>query len=253
MTTLVVSLSRLDQDPYNKEANMRPSHNPGRVAGFLYLFLVILGPLRLIYIPSKLFVSGNASATVVNIASHELLFRLGIASELVGAVILVLLTLAFYRLFAGVDRNLSVLVVIFGGVMPALIYFVGVVDDFGVLMVVHRADFLSVFAIPQQDALAMLFLKLRDYQNTAAETLWGVWLMPLAVLVYRSRFLPRFLGVWLALGGFAYIALSLAGVLWPQYQDRVFAISQPAFLGEMAIMLWLLIKGAKPPALDAGA
>ena len=232
---------------------MRPTHNPGRVAGFWYLLLVIIGPLRLIYIPNKLFVPGNATATVNNIASHELLFRLGIAGDLAGAVTLIFLTLAFYRLFAGVDRNLAVLVVIFGGVMPALIYFVGVVSDFGALMVVRGDDFLSVFDKPQQDALAMLFLKLRDHQNTAAEILWGVWLLPLAVLVYRSRFLPRFLGVWLALGGFAYLALSLSGVLWPQYQGKVFTISQPAFFGEIALMLWLVIKGAKPQAVGGAA
>jgi hypothetical protein len=194
---------------------MRATDNPGRVAGFWYLLLVLIGPLRLIYIPNKLFVTGNAGATVNNIAAHEMLFRLGIAADLVGAVVLVLLTLAFYRLFAGVNRNLAVQVVIFGGVMPALIYFVGVVDDFGVLMVVRNADFLSVFDKPQREALALLFLKLRDGQNTAAEMLWGVWLLPLALLVYRSRFLPRFLGVWLALCGFTYIALSLAGTLWP--------------------------------------
>ena len=232
---------------------MRASDNPGRVAGFWYLLLVLIGPLRLIYIPNKLFVTGNAAATVNNIAAHEMLFRLGIAADLVGAVVLVLLTLAFYRLFAEVNRNLAVQVVIFGGVMPALIYFVGVVDDFGVLMVVRNADFLSVFDKPQRDALALLFLKLRDGQNTAAEMLWGVWLLPLALLVYRSRFLPRFLGVWLALCGFAYIAMSLVGTLWPEYQGKVFAISQPAFFGEIALMLWLVIKGAKPPAMDAAA
>jgi hypothetical protein len=99
----------------------------------------------------------------------------------------------------------------------------------------------------------MLFLKLRDHQNTAAEMLWGVWLLPLALLVYRSRFLPRFLGVWLALGGLAYIALSLAGVLWPQYQGKVFTISQPAYFGEIALMLWLVIKGARPRAEVAAA
>jgi hypothetical protein len=232
---------------------VRTTYNPGRVAGLWYLLLVVIGPLRLIYIPNKLFVSGNAAATVNNIAAHQLLFRLGIVADLAGAVILIFLTLAFYRLFAGVDRNLAVLVVIFGGVMPALIYFVGVVDDFGALMVARGADFLSAFDKPQQDALAMLFLRLRDHQNTAAEILWGVWLLPLAVLVYRSRFLPRFLGVWLALGGFAYLALSLAGVLWPHYQGRVFTISQPAFFGEIALMLWLVIKGGKPQPADAAA
>jgi uncharacterized protein DUF4386 len=232
---------------------MNSTRNPGRVAGIWYLLLVVIGPLRLIYIPNKLFVSGNAAATASNIASHQLLFRLGIVADLAGAVVLVFLTLAFYRLFAGVDRNLAAQVVIFGGVMPSLLYFVGVVSDLGALMVVRGANFLSVFDQPQRDAIALLFLNLRDHQNTAAEILWGVWLLPLALLVYRSRFLPRFLGVWLALGGVAYLALSLTGVLWPQYQDKVFTISQPALFGEVAIMLWLVIKGARPPAVGTAA
>jgi len=224
-----------------------------RVAGLLYLLLVLLGPLRLIYIPDRLFVHGNAAATVNNIAAHQLLFRLGIVVDLCGAVILVFLTLAFYRLFAGVNQTLAVQVVIFGGVMPALIYFVGVVSDLGVLTFVRGADFLSVFDTPQRDALAMLLLRLRDHQNTAAEILWGVWLIPLAVLVYRSRFLPRFLGVWLVINGIAYVIISLTGVLWPQYQGKMFGYSQPALLGEIALMLWLLIKGAKLEASAATA
>jgi len=232
---------------------MSSTHNPGRVAGFWYLLLILIGPLRLIYIPSKLFVHGNATATVNNIAAHEWLFRFGVVGDLVCGVILIFLVMAFYRLFKGVDQNLAVLVVILGGVMPALINFVNVVSDAGALMVVRGADFLSVFDKPQRDALAMLLLRLHDHQNTAAEILWGVWLFPLAVLVYRSRFLPRFLGVWLAIGGFAYVILSLTGELLPQYQEKVFTYSQPAFFGELAIMLWLVIKGAKPPALDATA
>jgi hypothetical protein len=226
---------------------MSSTNNPGRVAGFLYLLLVLGGPLRLVYIPSKLFVHGNATATAANIAAHEWLFRLGIVSDLFGAVVLIFLSLAFYRLFKGVDQYLAVLVVILGGVMPALIYFVGVVSDAGALMLVRGADFLSVFDKPQRDALAMLFLRLRDQQNTAAEILWGLWLLPLAILVYRSRFLPRFLGVWLAINGFAYVLLSLTGELLPQYQNKMFLISQPALFAEVALMLWLLIKGAKPP------
>lgn len=227
---------------------MSSTRNPGRVAGFWYLLLIVFGPLRLIYIPSKLFVEGNAAATVANIAAHEWLFRLGIVSDLVCGVILVLLGMAFYRLFKGVDQTLAMLVLIFGGVMPALITFVGVVSDAAALMVVRGGEFLSAFDTPQRDALALLFLKLRDHQNTAAEVLWGVWLLPLAVLVYRSRFLPRFLGVWLALGGVAYVILSFTGELLPRYQEKVFTYAQPAFLGEVAIMLWLLIKGARPPA-----
>jgi hypothetical protein len=228
------------------------THNPGRVAGFWYLSLSVLGPLRLIYIPSKLFVHGNATATANNIAAHEWLFRFGIVSDLVCAVILIFLVLALYRLFKGVDQYLAVLVVIVGGVMPALIYFVNVVSDAGALMIVGAPDFLSVFDKPQRDALAMLLLRLHDQQDTAAEILWGLWLLPLAMLVYRSRFLPRFLGVWLVINGLAYIILSLTGELFPQYQNKVFTLSQPALFGELAFMLWLVIKGARPlPPLTA--
>jgi len=226
--------------------------NPGRVAGLWYLLLCLLGPVRLMYIPGKLFVHGNASATASNIAAHEWLFRFGIISDLLCGVVLIFLVLAFYRLFKEVDPNLAALVVIFGGVMPALIDFVGVVSDAGALMFVRGADFLSVFDKPQRDALAMLFLRLHDQQNTAAEILWGVWLFPLALLVYRSRFLPRFLGVWLVINGIAYVILSFTGELVPQYQNKMFLFSQPALFGELALMLWLVIKGAKPSVQEAG-
>lgn len=221
--------------------------DPGRVAGFWYLSLVLIGPLRLIYIPSKLFVRGNPTATVSNIGTHEWLFRVGIVADLACALLLIFLVFALYRLLEGVDKNLAVLVVIFGGVMPALINVVGVVSDSAALTLVRGGDFLSAFNDPQRDALAMFFLTLREHQNTAAEILWGTWLFPLAALVYRSRFLPRFLAVWLAAGGVAYVTLSLTGELFPGYAHAVFAYSQPAFLGEPAFVLWLIIKGAKPP------
>ena len=99
----------------------------------------------------------------------------------------------------------------------------------------------------------MLFLNLHHYGFVVAEIFLGLWLFPLALLVYRSRFLPRFLGVWLATAGFAWVILSLTGVLLPQYQDKVDTYSQPALFWEIAFMFWLLIKGAGPSALDATA
>ena len=230
---------------------MSSAHNPGRVAGLWYLPLCVIGPLRLIYIPGKLFVNGNATATADNIAAHEWLFRFGIAGDMVCAVILIFLVLAFYRLFKEVDQYLAVLVVILGGVMPALLYFVNVVSDAGALMVARGPGFLSVFDKPQRDALVMLLLELHDHQITAAEILWGLWLLPLGMLTYRSGFLPRFLGVWLVINGLAYVILSFTGVLLPHYQSKVFRFGQPAFFGELVFMLWLVIKGARPRALDA--
>jgi hypothetical protein len=229
---------------HNEGASVNMIRNPGRVAGFWYLLLVLIGPLRLMYIPEKLFVHGDAAATANNIAAHEWLFRFGIVSDLVGAVVLIFLVLAFFRLFKTVDRNLAVMVVIFGGVMPALLDFVGAAFDGAALMIAQGTELLSAFDKPQQNALAVLFIKLGDHQTTAAEMLWGIWLLPLALLVYRSRFLPRFLGVWLAINGVAYVILCLTGELLPQYQHDVFNYGQPIFFGEIAIMLWLVIKGA---------
>jgi len=232
---------------------MRSTKNPGRIAGFLYLLLVIAAPFRLIYIPSTLFVRGDAAATVHKIAAHETLFRLGIVTDLFSGTILILLVLALYRLFKGVDQNQAVLIVILGGVMPASIDFFNVLNDAAVLILVRGADYLSVFEKSQRDALAMLFLSLHHQEIVAAEILWGLWLFPLAILVYRSRFLPRFLGVWLIINGFAYLAMSFTGLLLPQYEDVVSKITFPAQLGEIAIMLWLLIKGAKPQSPDTAA
>jgi len=232
---------------------MSPTRNPGRVAGLLYLLLVLLAPYRLLYVPSTLFVSGNATATAANIAAHDLLFRLGIVSDLCCGVILVFLSLALYRLLKGVNQKLAVLMVILGGLIPATIDFLNVVNDAAALVLVSSPDFLSVFDKPQRDALAMLFLRLHHQEIAAAEILWGLWLFPLGCLVYRSRFLPRFLGIWLIINGFAYLAMSFTGLLLPQYETTVSNIAFPALLGEMALMLWLVIRGARPQSFDAAA
>jgi hypothetical protein len=215
--------------------------------------LVVLAPFRLIYIPSALYVRGSATATANNIANHELLFRLGMVSDLLCGTILIFLTLALYRLFREVNQNLAVLVVILGGLLPAIIDFLNVLNDAAALMLVRGADFLSVFDKPQRDALAMLFLRLHHQEIVAAEILWGLWLFPLAILTYRSRFLPRFLGVWLIINGFAYLLMSFTGLVLPRYEDMVSNIAFPALLGEMAFMLWLVVKGANPLPLDAVA
>ncbi|HEY6809064.1 MAG TPA: DUF4386 domain-containing protein, partial [Gemmatimonadales bacterium] len=239
--------SPLDQASLSQDGNVRSDRNPGRVVGVWYLLLVLGGPLSLIYIPNKLFVPGDAATTAANIAAHALLFRVGMVSDLVGGLLLIFLVLAFYRLFKGVDQHLAVLLVITGGIMPALLNFVGVVYDAGALVAAQGADFLTVFDAAQHNALVMLFLRLHHYQITAAEILWGVWLFPMGLLSYKSGFVPRVIGVWLLINGAAYLALSLSGFFVPAAQDRLFMYSQPALFGELAIMLWLLIKGARPP------
>jgi len=81
----------------------------------------------------------------------------------------------------------------------------------------------------------------------------GLWLLPFGLRVYRSHFLPRFFGLWLMMACFAWLAFSFAGLLLPRHEDKVFTIGQPLMLGEVAIMLWLLIMGAKEKLLAAAA
>jgi hypothetical protein len=231
---------------------MSSPKNPGRFAGLLYVLTSFVGFFAMGYVPSKLIVHGNAAATASNIAASETLFRLGIAGELIGQAGFIFVALALYDLLKGVNRrHASLMVTLIVVSIP--IAFVNELNSIAALVLVRGADFLSIFEKPQRDALAMLFLNLHHHGFVVAEIFWGLWLFPLGLLVYRSRFLPRFLGVWIILAGFAWVVLSLTGILLPQYQDKVDTYAQPAFFGEIAFMLWLLIRGARPPALDAAA
>jgi hypothetical protein len=222
-----------------------------RVAGLLYISASAVGYLRLIYIDNALIVSGNAAATANNIAAHESLFRWGIVSYLLASVLFLFVTLALYRLLEGVDRGLAILMVILGGLMVTPLFFVNAVTDAGALLFGRGADFLSVFDKPQRDAFAVLFLNLHHQLDLADAIFWGLWLIPFGLLVYKSRFLPRFLGVWLMVGCFAYLALSFAGFLFPAHEEKVFAIGAPFRMGELATMLWLVIMGAREQHLAA--
>jgi len=199
------------------------------------------------YVPGKLIVHGNATATASNITAHETLFRLGIAGAVIGQAAFIFVALALYDLLKGVNRRHASLMVILI-VVSIPIAFVNEVNSVAAIVLLRGADFLAVIDKTQREALAMLFLKLHGQGFVVAEMFWGLWLFPLGLLVYRSRFLPRFLGVWLVLAGVAWVILSLTGILLPEAQDKVNTYCQPAIIGEIVFMLWLLIKGAKPVA-----
>ncbi len=229
---------------------MRPIDKAARVAGGIYLLGVLVGPFSLIYVPNVLFVTGNATATANNIAAHEMLFRFAFVGDILNGLIGLAVAFALFQVFKGVNQSLAVAMVILGGLIPATIFFINALNWMAALIVVNGGDILSAFAKPQQDALATLFLRIHSQGNVVNGVFWGLWLFPFGVLVMRSGFLPRFLGIWLLVGGFAYLIFSVTGLLVPQYSDVVFAISQPAFFGEIAIALWLLIKGAKVAPLS---
>ena len=127
------------------------------------------------------------------------------------------------------------------------------VNSMGALVMARGDEYLSVFDTGQRYALSRLFLILRSCGFDVAGIFWGLWLFPLGVLVYRSRFLPRFLGVLLIIGTFAYLANSFTSLLLPQYETRVSRWMDPLQAVELVFMLWLLIKGGKPQSLPGMA
>jgi hypothetical protein len=216
-----------------------------RLAGVLYLISVVGGIFTLRYVPDRLVVSGDPVATAHNIAANPWLLRWGIAGDLAGGVIWLFVVLVLYRLLKDVDRVAAGLMVVLGAFMQVPLYFVNVVNYMAALMLATGATFLSALTEAERDALVMLFLKLHHYQLLSSLVFAGLWLFPFGILVYKSGFLPRVLGVWLLLGGVAWLAVAFTGFLAPQYSDIVDKITQPMVFGEIATMLWLLIFGAR--------
>ena len=227
---------------------MRPSGNPGRLVGLLYVLVSILGAFALLYIPSKLIVDGNATVTASNIVASETLFRLGIVCNLVSQILFMWVALALYDLLKGVNqRHASLMLTLLVVAIP--IALLNELNAIAALILVRGADFLSTFDKPQRDTLALLFLNLHNHGFGIAEIFWGLWLFPLGLLVYRSGFLPRILGVLLMANCFSFVANSLTSLLLPQYEHVVDRWMMPLQFGEVLFMLWLLIRGATPKPL----
>jgi hypothetical protein len=223
-----------------------------RVAGLLYLLMAIPGAFSVMYITHTLIVPGNATATANNILVREMLFRVGIVSELFSAVVFIFVVMVLYQLLNGVDKRHASLMVILALVSVAIAFLI-VLNEIAALTLLRGADFLSVFDKPQREALAMLFLGLHNYGFVINEIFWGLWLFPFGLLVMRSGFLPRVLGAWLMLACFGYLASSVTSLLLPRYEHVVSLFANVAIAGELAILLWLLIKGAKDQPLVAPA
>jgi hypothetical protein len=228
-----------------------PLSRNARIAGLLYVVASAVGIVRLMYVPKALIVSGNASVTAANIAAHESLFRVGIVCNLLGAALWLCVPLALYQLLKGVDQTLAALMVILGAVMQVPLFFVNTATDMATLLFARGGDLVAAFSQPQRDAFVRLFLDLHHAIDLANAIFWGLWLIPFGMLVYRSRYFPRFLGVWLIAACFGWLAFSLTGFLFPAYEDQAFTYGQPLMIGEVVMMLWLVVMGAREPRSTA--
>lgn len=216
-----------------------------RLAGVLYLVWIITGLFAMFYVPAQIDMRGDAAATARNILSNEFLFRTSIVNDLISCTIWVFMVFVLYRMFKQVDERHAKLLVALVIVQIPTVFFM---EAFNITsLMIFKEEILKTFELTQRQDLAMLFLKINDYAVLTLETFWGLWLFPLGVLVYKSRFLPRFLGVWLIITCIFYLVLSCTSILLPQHKDMVLnsVFTLPAELGEVAFMLWLLLKGVK--------
>jgi uncharacterized protein DUF4386 len=220
---------------------MSSRKHQARIAGVLYLLLGVTSTAAL-SIPSFI-VRGDAAATAAKITSSQLLYRLCIVSDLAAQVIFVVLALALYQLLKGVNERLAALMVGLVVVQVPMTFatmLAGIVP----LVLLNGADYWSAFDKHQLEALTMGSLTLRGYGIDAVTALWGLWLLPFGLLVFRSGFIPRIIGAVLIVGCFADLTISVTSLLFPAYGHFVKPLMVLG-VGELLIIFWLLIKGAR--------
>lgn len=227
---------------------MEPTKKMARIAGGIYLLVVISGILNLIYLPSLLIDWDNAEATVSNIRTNELLYRGNILAGLIMNLSFLALSLILYQLLKSVNRVYALLMVLLVLVsIPVTFY--NLVNKLDVLTLIGDADYLKGWTGEQLQSHVMLALESYDNGILIAQIFWGLWLFPFGYLVYKSGFLPKFLGIMLIIGCFGYL-IEFSGYFFFEGYGKTTFSSIAAILfsiGELGICLWLLIFGIKEP------
>jgi hypothetical protein len=212
-----------------------------RAAGVLYLMTILTGTSALI-INSRLIVSGDAAATAANILAQEPLYRLGFVYDLVAGICYIAVTALLYGLFKPVNRNVSLLAALFSlagctcGALSGLF-------QLAPLAVLKGGPYLIVFSGKQLQALAFLLLKLRGQTSNIAFVFFGLYCLLIGFLIFRSTFLPRTLGVLMAIAGACWLTSSFASFLSPPFATLLSPYIAAGGLGEAALTLWLLVIG----------
>ena len=232
-----------------EEKKMIPNKKTARLAGFLWLLMFVFGPIAQI-IRSKLFLTGDMAATANNIMTNEFLFRVGFVSDLMMMIIYVLLPLALYKLLSTVNKNLAILMVIFV-ILGTSINMINLLNEFASLHLLSGAKYLSVFESAQLQAQSMLSYDLYLHGYEIANIFFGLWLIPLGLLVYKSGFIPRVLGILLVVGGCGLFLNVFIHFLFPGYEIVSTILLIPQTLAEFLILAWLLVRGINESKVTA--
>ena len=211
-----------------------------RIAGLLFLLSLVGGAFGEAYIPSKIMASGDAAATVANIRNFDLLYRLGFAGFLIESLSDVALVAIFYALLRPVGKELSLLAAFFGLMSSALFAFAELFY-FAPPLIMGGSAYLKVFSADQLNALVLLSLKFYGYAGMIFSAYYGLAWLVRACLIFRSGYLPRFLGVLMGIGGAGFVIRNFLLILAPAYaSDLLLLLIMP---GWFALMVWLLVKG----------
>ena len=228
---------------------MGTNKRTARLAGLIWLLMCVFGPIAQL-IRSKLFIAGDMAATADNIMSNEFLFRLGFVSDLVMMVLFLLLPLVLYKLFSSVDKNLSILMVVF--VMVSVpINMLNLLNEFAAFHVLSGAEYLNVIGAEQLMAEAMRSHDLYLHGYEIANVFFALWLIPLGLLVYKSQFLPKILGILLVVGGCSLFLEVFIYFLLPGYETVNTILLIPQTLSEFAFLIWVLLKGINESKIKA--
>jgi hypothetical protein len=219
-----------------------------RAAGAGYLVIIATGIFAEFFVRSSLIVRGDPAATAGNIADAAMLFRSGLAAELVMLTCDVFLAYALYVVFRGVSRRLALLAA-FLRITHAAVVAVNLLFTWLPLQLATRTDYIAALAAESREAFGLLFLEAHAYGYTIGLVFFGVQCAVLGVLVLRSTLVPRLLGVLLLGASIGYLIDSFARTLLPAYADyeMVFTtvVFGPAFIAELSFALWLLLKGVR--------
>lgn len=215
-----------------------------RRAGVLYLIACLPAPFALVYVPGRLFVAGNPTATADRIRASAGLLRLAIAAELVNCLMLIFAAFALYRLFRDVDRRLAAATAVLMWIAIP-IQLLNLANDGAALMLTSSAMRQSAFTKDQVDALAYLFFRVHAFGLQIAQVFWGLWLFPWGLAAMRSRFIPRWIGAAIIVAGTGYVMNSAVTLLIPPLAATVTPIGMVMAAGELAMVNWLLFWGAR--------
>ena len=229
---------------------MNSNQKTARIAGILYLLMAVFSAFSLVYVDSKFYVPGNAAATASNIQTSEWLFRLGFVSNLVGQIIFLFLVHYLYKLLNSVDKdNARLMVILVIASVPVTM--LNQLSQFASVLLLNEAEHVSAFNSIQLQAISMVFYDLHKMGIYIAEIFWGLWLLPFGILVFKSGFFPKWLGVLLVLGGIGYLIECLVQFLFPEYKTIGHAAVAISGLAEFAFIFWLFIKGVKVQTLHS--